>query len=167
MPEINWQLMLSQTITFLIMLAIVWKFGWKPMVKFMNDRSEKVRKTLDDAENAKQSIAKLEADYRAKLEAVEQKSAELVSQARAEAVKAKEEIMRAAHQEAAELHKKSRDQLDADRRKVMGEMRAEIVALAMAVVEKALKEPIAAGVHDRKFKEIIEELSSGSQRRPS
>ena len=167
MPEINWQLMLSQTITFLIMLAIVWKFGWKPMLKFMNDRSDKVRKTLDEAENAKQSIAKLDADYRAKLEAVEQKSAELVSQARAEAVKAKEEIMRAAHQEAAELHKKSRDQLDADRRKVMGEMRAEIVALAMAVVEKALKEPIAAGVHDRKFKEIIEELSSGSQRRPS
>jgi F-type H+-transporting ATPase subunit b len=159
--------MLSQTITFLIALAIVWKFGWKPMVKFMNDRSDKVRKTLDEAENAKQSIAKLDADYRAKLEAVEQKSAELVSQARAEAVKAKEEIMRAAHQEAAELHKKSRDQLDADRRKVMGEMRAEIVALAMAVVEKALKEPIAAGVHDRKFKEIIEELSSGSQRRPS
>jgi F-type H+-transporting ATPase subunit b len=159
--------MLSQTITFLIALAIVWKFGWKPMVKFMNDRSDKVRKTLDEAENAKQSIAKLDADYRAKLEAVEQKSAELVSQARAEAAKAKEEIMRAAHQEAAELHKKSRDQLDADRRKVMGEMRAEIVALAMAVVEKALKEPIAAGVHDRKFKEIIEELSSGSQRRPS
>lgn len=167
MPEINWQLMLSQTITFLIMLAIVWKFGWKPMLKFMNDRSDKVRKTLDDAENAKQSIAKLEADYRSKLEAVEQKSAELLSAARAEAVKAKEEIMRAAHQEAAELHKKSRDQLDADRRKVMGEMRAEIVALAMAVVEKALKEPVAGGVHDRKFKEILDELSLGSQRRPS
>jgi F-type H+-transporting ATPase subunit b len=167
MPEINWQLMLSQTITFLIMLAIVWRFGWKPMLKFMNDRSDKVRKTLDDAENAKQSIAKLEADYRAKLEAVEQKSAELVSAARGEAVKAKEEIMRAAHQEAAELQKKSRDQLDADRRKVMGEMRAEIVALAMAVVEKTLKEPIAGGVHDRKFKEILDELSLGSQRRPS
>jgi F-type H+-transporting ATPase subunit b len=167
MPEVNWQIMLSQTITFLIMLAIVWKFGWKPMIKFMNDRSEKVRKTLDEAETARRSIAKLEADYRTKIEQMEQKSAELVAQARQEAARAKEEIVKAAHQEAAEQQKKSRDQLEADRRKVMGEMRAEIVALSMAVVEKALHEPIAGGVHDRKYQEILEELSKGSQRRPS
>jgi F-type H+-transporting ATPase subunit b len=165
--SISWLNLLSQWITFLIMLAIVWKFGWKPMVKFMNDRSEKVRKTLDEAENAKQSIAKLEADYRAKIEQMEQKSAELVAQARSEAARAKEEIVKAAHQEAAEQQKKSRDQLEADRRRVMGEMRAEVVALAMAVVEKALHEPVAGGVHDRKYQEILDELSSGQQRRPS
>jgi F-type H+-transporting ATPase subunit b len=165
--SISWLNLLSQWITFLIMLAIVWKFGWKPMVKFMNDRSEKVRKTLDEAENAKQSIAKLEADYRAKIEQMEQKSAELVAQARSEAARAKEEIVKAAHQEAAEQQKKSRDQLEADRRRVMGEMRAEVVALAMAVVEKALHEPVAGGVHDRKYQEILDELSGGPQRRPS
>jgi F-type H+-transporting ATPase subunit b len=167
MPDINWQLILSQTITFLIAVAIVWKFGWKPMIKFMNDRSEKVRKTIDDAENAKQSITRLEADYRAKLEQVEQKSAELISIARQEALKVKEEIVRAAHQEVSEQQKKAREQLDADRRKVMGEMRAEIVALSMAVAEKALGQPIADAVHNRKFQEIVEELSSGPQRRMS
>ena len=167
MPDINWQLILSQTITFLIAVAIVWKFGWKPMIKFMNDRSDKVRKTIDDAENAKQSITRLEADYRAKLEQVEQKSAELISIARQEALKVKEEIVRAAHQEVSEQQKKAREQLDADRRKVMGEMRAEIVALSMAVAEKALGQPIADAVHNRKFQEIVEELSSGPQRRMS
>jgi F-type H+-transporting ATPase subunit b len=167
MPVFHGWILLSQTITFLIMLAIVWKFGWKPMIKFMNDRSEKVRKTLDEAETARRSIAKLDADYRTKIEQMEQKSAELVAQARQEAARAKEEIVKAAHQEAAEQQKKSRDQLEADRRKVLGEMRAEIVALSMAVVEKALHEPIAGGVHDRKYQEILEELSKGSQRRPS
>lgn len=167
MPEINLLNLVSQTVTFLIALFIVWKFGWKPMVAFMNDRTEKVRKTLDEAENAKQSIARLEADYRAKLEAVEQKSAELVAQARSEAAKAKEEIMKAAHLEATELQKKSRDQLEADRRRVMAEMRADVVALSMAVAEKALGEPLAAGVHDRKFQQILDELSKTAQRRPS
>jgi F-type H+-transporting ATPase subunit b len=167
MPEVNWQIMLSQAITFLIALAVVWKFGWKPMVKFINDRQEMVRKTLDNAENARQAITRIEADYKAKVEQLEQKAAELIAIARQDALKVKEEIVKAAQQEAAAQQKKSREQLEADRRKVMGEMRAEIVALSMAVAEKALKQQIADGVHDRKFQEILEELSKGPERRPS
>jgi F-type H+-transporting ATPase subunit b len=167
MPEIHWQIMLSQTITFLIALAVVWKFGWKPLCAFIKERQDKVRKTLENAEDTRQAITRLEADYRAKLEQVEQKSAELISIARQEALKVKEEIVRIAHQEASEQQKKAREQLDADRRKVMGEMRAEIVALSMAVAEKALGQPIADAVHNRKFQEIVEELSVGPQRRVS
>ena len=167
MPEVNWLNMLSQTITFLIALAIVWKFGWKPMMQFIGDRQTKVKKTLDDAENAKQAITKLEAEYRAKLQQVEQKSAELIASARQEGVKTREEIVRAAQADAVELQKKSREQIEADRNKVMGEMRAEIIALSMAIAEKALHEPIADKVHNQKFQEILEELSQGPGRRPS
>lgn len=167
MPDIHWQILLSQTITFLIALAVVWKFGWKPMVTFMNQRSEKVRKSLENAENTRQAITRLEADYRAKLEQVEQKSAELISIARMEALKVKEEIVRVAHQEAAEQQKKGREQLEADQRRIMGEMRAEIVALAMTVAEKVLGQPIDDTVHQRKFQEVAQELSKGPQRRVS
>ncbi|MBN2036620.1 MAG: F0F1 ATP synthase subunit B [Chitinispirillaceae bacterium] len=167
MPEINWQNMLSQVITFLIALAIVWKFGWKQMVKFINDRQEKIRKTLENAETTRQAITMLEAEYRAKLEQVEQKSAELISIARQEGLKMREEIVRAAHEEAAGLQKKAREQLDADRNRIMNEMRAEIVGLAMSVAEKVLREPMADKVHERKFQEILEELSKGPSRRPS
>jgi F-type H+-transporting ATPase subunit b len=159
--------MLSQTITFLIALAIVWKFGWKPLTQFIRDRQDKVKKTLEDAENMRQAITKLEGEYRAKLEQVEQKSAELIAIARQEGVKVREELVRAAHDEAAELQKKSREQLETDRNRIMNEMRAEIIALSMAIAEKALKEPIADKVHNQKFQEILEELSRGPGRRPS
>jgi F-type H+-transporting ATPase subunit b len=165
MPEINWQLMLSQAITFLIALAVVWKFGWKPLTRFIRDRQDKVKKTIEDAENMRQAITRLETDYRAKLEQVEQKSAELISIARQEGVKVREEIVRVAHEEAAALQKKAREQLDADRNRVMQEMRSEIIAIAMSVAEKALREPIADKVHDRKFQEILQELSQGPGRR--
>jgi F-type H+-transporting ATPase subunit b len=164
MPEIHWQNMLSQTITFLIMVAIVWKFGWKPMVKFMNDRSEKVRKTLDDAENARQSITKIEADYHTKLQQMEQKSAELIAVARQDANRAKDEILKAAQVEAAELRKKAHEQLDQDRRQLMGEMRSEIIGLSVAIAEKALRGPLPDGVQERKFEEILGELSKGPRR---
>ena len=79
MLEINWQILVSQVITFLIALVVVWKFAWKPILQIIHDRQDKVRKTLEDAENMRLAITKLEAEYQAKLQQVEQKSAEFIA----------------------------------------------------------------------------------------
>lgn len=163
MPDINWLNMASQVFTFLIALFIVWKFGWKSMAKFIRDRQEKVKKTLDDAENARQSITKLETEYREKLEQVEQKSAELIAIARHDASRTKDEIVQAAQAEAAELRKKAHEQLEQDRRQLMADMRSEIVGLSMAIAEKALHEPLPELVQDRKFQDILKGLKGKPQ----
>jgi len=166
-PEIHGQIMLSQVITFLIALAVVWGFGWKPIVKMIDERKDKIRTALESAEAAQQKITKLEADYRVKLEQVEQKTAELIASAKQDANRAKDDIMRVAQAEAAALRKKSQEQLEQDRAAVMGEMRTEIIGLSMAIAEKALHEPVPAAVHTRKYEEILEELTHGQARRPA
>jgi len=163
MPEINWHIMASQVITFLIALAIVWKVSWKPLMKFIRDRQEKVRKTLDDAENSRQAIARLESEYKTKLEQIERKSAELISIARQEAGRTKDEIIQTAQAEAMGLRKKAREQLEQDRRQLMADMRSEIIGLSMAIAEKALHEPMPELVQDRKFQDILKGLK-GTQR---
>jgi F-type H+-transporting ATPase subunit b len=163
MPKIELSILLSQAITFLIALAVVWKFGWKPFTQFIRDRQEKVKKTLDNAETARQAITKLEAEYREKLEQVERKSAELISAARQDASRAKDEIMQTAQAEAAELRKKAHEQLEQDRRQLMADMRSEIVGLSMAIAEKALRGPMPELVQDRKFEDILKGLKGTPQ----
>jgi F-type H+-transporting ATPase subunit b len=163
MPEINWQNMASQVFTFLIALFIVWKFGWKSMAKFIRERQEKVRKTIDDAENTRRSIAKLEAEYRSRLEGVERKAAEMLAAARGEAARAKEEIVHDAQEEASALRKKGQEQLEQERQRLMAEMRAEIVGLSVAIAEKALAGPLPADMQIWKFEELLEEMK-GAQR---
>lgn len=163
MPKIEWWLLLSQTITFLIALAVVWKFAWKPLVQFIRDRQDKVKKTLDDAESTRHSIARLEAEYRAKLDGIERKSAELIAAARQEASRAKDEIVRTAQDEAVVLRKKAQEQLEQERRRLMAEMRAEIVGLSMAIAEKALSGPLPENVQERRFRELLDEMK-GAQK---
>jgi F-type H+-transporting ATPase subunit b len=151
--------MLSQVITFLIALAVVWKFGWKPVIQIIHDRQEKVRKTLEDAENTRLSIQKLEAEYHAKLEQVEQKSSELIALARQDAGRVKEELLAAAQAEAMELQKKAHEQVEHERRRIMGEMRSEVVSLSMAIAEKMLAQPLSGEVQERKFNEMLDEVS--------
>lgn len=159
MPEIHWQIMLSQVITFLIALAVVWKFGWKPVMKLVSDRQDKVRKTLDDAENSRSAIQKLEAEYRAKLEQIEQKTSELIAAARQDAGRVKEELLAAAQAEAMDLQKKAHEQIEYERRQTMREMREEIVSLSMAITEKMLSRPFSGDVHEKKFQEMLDEIS--------
>ncbi len=159
MPEIHWQIMLSQVITFLIALAVVWKFGWKPIIQIVRDRQDKVRKTLEDAENTRLAIQKLEAEYHAKLEQIEQKSSELIALARQDAGRVKEELLAAAHAEAMELQKKAHEQVEHERRRIMNEMRSEIVSISMAIAEKMLSKPVSGDVQERKFQEMLEEIS--------
>lgn len=161
MPEISWQIMISQVVTFLIAAAIVWIFGWKPIMQMIRDRQNKVRKTLEEAENTRLAITTLESEYRAKLDQVEQKSAELISIARLEAGRAREELMRAAQAEALELQKRAHEQIEHESRRVMQEMRSEVVGLSMAIAEKMLSRPLPEDVHDRKFQEMLEEISKG------
>ena len=161
MPEVHWQIMLSQVITFLIALAVVWKFGWKPIMQIISDRQEKVKKSLEDAENTRSAITRLEAEYRAKLDQIEQKSAELISIARTDAAHVKEELLHAAQAEAMELQKKAHEQIEHERRKIMSEMRTEIIGISMAIAEKMLAKPLPQDVHDKKFQEMLEEISKG------
>jgi len=165
MPKIEWWLLLSQTITFLIALVVVWKFAWKPLVQFIRDRQDKVKKTLDDAENTRQDIARLEADYRTKLAGMEQKSTEIVASARQEAGRARDEIVRSAHEETMALRKKAQEQLEQERRRLMAEMRSEIVGLSMSIAEKALAGPLPEKVQERKFQALLDEMKG--ERKPS
>ena len=151
-------ILLSQAITFLIALAVVWKFAWKPILQFMRDRHDKVKKTLDDAENTRQDIARLEADYRAKLAGLERKSTEMVASARQDAGRARDEIMRSAQEETLALRKKAQEQLEQERRRLMAEMRSEIVGLSMSIAEKALAGPLPEKVQERKFQALLDEM---------
>jgi F-type H+-transporting ATPase subunit b len=165
MPEIKWWILLSQAVTFLIAVAVVWKFAWKPLVQFIRDRQDKVKKTLDDAENTRRSIEKVEAEYRSKLEGIERKSAELLAAARQEAGRAKDEIVLSAQNEVTSLRKKAEEQLEQERRRLMAEMRSEIVGLSMSIAEKALRGPLPADVQERKFREFLDEMKG--TRKPS
>jgi F-type H+-transporting ATPase subunit b len=165
MIEIQWWVLASQALTFLIALAVVWKLAWKPLVRFVRDRQDKVRKTLEDAENARRSIEQLETEYRARLDGIERQSAELIAAARNEAGRAREEMLRAAQEETVALRKKAQEQLEQERRRTMDEMRSEIVGLSMAVAEKALAGALPEKAQERKFRELLDELKGA--RKPS
>ena len=58
--HIDWSLLLAQAVNFALVLAILYKFAYKPVLKVLNDRTGKIEKGLRDAETAGEKLIEME-----------------------------------------------------------------------------------------------------------
>ncbi|OGS27709.1 MAG: ATP synthase F0 subunit B [Elusimicrobia bacterium RIFOXYB2_FULL_48_7] len=167
MIEINPGIFIAQLITFLAALFILWKFAWGPLLGMLKERQDKIKKDLDVAESARQSIEKLQQEYSQKLSEIQQKAAELVSQAKQDGERMKGEILKIAQSEAEELRKKTQEQLDGEKKRISAELRSELSALSISIAEKIIRQSIDKKMQDNLFKEALDGLDAGTGKKPS
>jgi F-type H+-transporting ATPase subunit b len=160
MLEINPVILLVQVITFLIALSVVWKLAWKPLMKFMQERQDSIKKSIDEAEQTRQLAAKLEEEYQAKLRQIADKSQELLNLAKAEAAHTKEELLQQAQAEAQAVRRKNQEQLAIERNAIIQELRKDIASLSLVMVEKVIRQSFDAGTQERYLKEILSEINT-------
>ncbi len=156
--NINPAILLSQVVTFLIALAIVWGFAWKPIMSILTERRDMIRKSVENAEETRQAVLRLEDEYKLRLDEIKQKSGELMAIAKIEGAQAREDILRLAQKESDELRAKALEQLDNDRLRLVEDVRADVIKLAVAVAEKAVGEAISEKVQQTRFEQILAEI---------
>lgn len=160
MVSIELPILLAQVGTFLAALWVVWRFGWGPLVKLMKDRQEAIRKSVEGAEEARATMARMEQEYQLKMQEIERRASELVALARAEGTRVREEMVKSAQAEADATRRKAREQLDVERRELARDIRQEIVTLSMAVAGKAAGQIVDSDTHRKRFESILSEIES-------
>ena len=156
--NVNPAILLSQTVTFLVALAIVWGFAWKPLVNIVVERRDMIRKGVENAEETRQAVLRLEEEYKLRLDEIKLKSSELLSMAKIEGARAREDIIKLAQKEADDVRAKALEQLGNDRLRLVEDVRAEVVKLAVAVAEKAVGEAIDTRIQQSRFEQILAEI---------
>lgn len=160
MLHIDPTILISQVITFLVFLTVVWKVSWKPLLGFLRDRQEKIRQSLEDAENMRKAASKLEEDYRLRLQQVEQQSKELISQAKVEGNRAKDEIIKSAQKEIEEMRHRAEEHLDLEKEQLVRELRSNIVTLSLSLTNKIIGDAQLKSLSEDRLQEILKELES-------
>ena len=80
-------------LTFLLLLTVLTKFAWKPLLKMLKDREDLIRTSLEDAEKAQTELAKLNAEGEEIINKARAEAQEILSQGKSSAVKMKEETL--------------------------------------------------------------------------
>ena len=131
-------LFLWTVITFAVLVLILWKAAWKPVVEALDARAERVRGDIENADRSRQEAEKLLAQHREMMNNAKTEAANIIADGRAEAEKMKNDIVSKATTEAKDLSDRARREIDLAKDKALAEIKAEIVTLSTDIAAKII-----------------------------
>lgn len=136
---LDWRLLLIQALNFAILLAVLWKFLYKPVLKMIDERREKVEKGVRDAEEAAKKLAAAQGEGKSIVAAAAKDAEGLVVAARTRAEEKGGQIVKAAETRAEGILSDAAARAEEARRQALLASEREIAKAAMLAAEKILK----------------------------
>ncbi|MBL9134470.1 MAG: F0F1 ATP synthase subunit B [Verrucomicrobiales bacterium] len=128
---VNWQLFISQVISFCIVAFLLHRFAYKPILKVLEERRQQIAESLANAEKIKVQLAEAEAARREMLQKANVDANKLIEEARAAAAKVQEQESQRAVAQAEQIIAKAREAAQADYEKMKQDLRKEMGRLAV------------------------------------
>jgi len=135
-------LLLWTIITFIILVLILWKTAWKPIVDALDARAEKVRFEIDNAERSRQEAEKLMAQHKLMMDNAKAEAAQIIVKGREEAEILKNEIMDKAHTEAKNIADRAKKEIEIAKDKALSDIKREVVLISTEIASKILSKNI-------------------------
>ena len=130
-------------LTFLLLLFVLAKFAWKPLLKMLNDREELIRSSLEDAEKAKKKLERLNAEGETIINQARSEAQSILSEGKAAAAKLKDETLDVAKEQAKKIASEAEKQINIEKEKAIAEIKSEVVNLSMSIAEKLINKNIS------------------------
>lgn len=157
MVEINGTL-IFQILNFIILIAILGKFGFAPLMNTLDARRERIRNDLEGAEQARKNAEELKAQYEAQLQDARVQAQDIVKQAIAEAERQTQAQLDEVRAEIDRKKEIAERQLAEEREALVKELRSDVVDMSMAVASQLLKQNLDADMNRKLIAECIDKL---------
>src|SRR5258708_2549509 len=135
---INWKLLVIQAVNFGLLLAVLYKFLYIPVLKILEDRRRIVEKGVTDAKAAEEALARAEAEKEAIVSHAVLESDALIKEAKHHASEEEQKILRAANERSFEIATAAERKAEEEKARVMREAEKEIAQLVVLGMEKVM-----------------------------
>mgnify|MGYP003965030049 FL=1 len=130
-------------LTFVLLLTVLAKFAWKPLLLMLDERNKSIEESLLSAEKARKELENINQESESILMKAKTEAQSIVGEAKSAADNMKEDIVSKARSEAAGQLEKAKIQINVEKDKAMAEIRGEVVNLSIHVAEKIIKKNIS------------------------
>jgi F-type H+-transporting ATPase subunit b len=127
------------TISFVILFAFLAKKGYPSVKKGMDNRAEKIRKSLDDADKAKDEAHSILDQYQRQLADAKSESARIIEEARQAADKLRQDLKRQAEQEVDDIKERAQQDIAAQVERAKSDLQARVAELSIELAEKVVE----------------------------
>jgi len=145
-------------LTFLVLLTLLAKFAWKPLLQALEARQESIRKALDDAQQAKLELERVQQESAAIVAKARQDADAIITRSRADAESLREELRGKARAEAEGIVRNAERQIQAETARALQQIRHEAVDLSVAIASKIIQRNLSKEDNERLIDETLRSL---------
>jgi F-type H+-transporting ATPase subunit b len=154
---INWGLLVAQLFNVILLIVLLTRFLYQPVLNMLNERTRRIQESLREAEQVKEQLARANQDYDAKLAQARQEAAAILAQAQDRAKLQEQEIIAQARQEAERIRAEAREQAVQERDQMLRDLKGQMAELVTITASRVLGEELKAN-HDRLIEQSLASL---------
>jgi len=145
-------------LTFLVLVALLAKFAWRPLLQALESRQDSIRKSLDDVQKAKQDLERLHAESAEIIRQSRVEADAIVTQSRGDAERLREEMKQKARAEADTIVKNAERQIQLETGRAIQQIRREAVDLSVMIASKLIQRNLTKEDNERLIEEALKQV---------
>ena len=153
-----------EVVSFGILLWVLYKFAFPPILKIMEERERKIRESLEQAERHRLEAERKLQEYESKLNAAAREAEAVMAQAKERAQRLLEENEQRLAADAERIKSETAREIEHERRRAVQEIRAQTTDLALLVAEKVVGRSLNEQDHRRLADEALQAVSETYKR---
>ncbi len=145
-------------VTFLVLLGLLVKFAWRPLLQALESRQETIHKALEDAQKAKEELGRVQAESAEIIRKARVESETIFARTRTDAEKFGEELRHKAKEEADGIVRNAQRQIQVETQRALQEIRNEAVDLSVAIASKLLERHVSKEDNQRLIDDTLKQI---------
>ncbi|CAA7599730.1 ATPase, F0 complex, subunit B/B', bacterial/chloroplast [Acididesulfobacillus acetoxydans] len=148
----------AQVLSFLVLVWIIAKFAWNPLMKVMEDRRTFIETSLATAEKEKQQAEQIKKEYQEEMRKARQEAQEIIAKATKAGGERAQEVLNQAREEAVKVKSAALVDIQRERDRAVAEVKAQVADLSVTIAEKIIQQKIDLAGQDQLIEQFIQEV---------
>jgi F-type H+-transporting ATPase subunit b len=154
---INPGYIVSQIVNFTLLALLLYFVAYKPVLRMLDARSERIKQGLEDAEVASRRAAEVEQEFERRMAEARREGQEIVAKATQMSEQQRQEILAEARQEARQQVERAREEIAREREQAMQDLRQQVADLSLTIAHKVLRDGLDRDAQRRLIAGFIDE----------
>jgi len=147
-------------VTFLVLLTLLAKFAWRPLLEALETRQSAIRKSLDDAQQAKEELERLHVESGKIIQRARNDAETNIAQSRSDGDRLREELKQKARAEADHIVKNAERQIQLETSRALEQIRHEAIDLSVMIASKIIQRNLSKADNEKLIDEALKQVET-------
>lgn len=153
-------LMIWTVISFFILLVLLRKFAYKPLVGMMSKREATIQELIEEAKRTRESAEELHEKYKKLIAEARDESKKIIEEGRALGEKARKEMINKASDESNQIVKRAQEEIALEKERAISELRERIADLSIMAASKVIDRTLSKEDHTKLLEEFVSNVGN-------